>query len=713
MVTQQNGTAEEARNRLSKPGPLVVTAVALIIILAAGRVSILPAATSYAATQSTVVFDFDTGSPPPSLYQNTPFDYQTPEGVTAHFSSPSDFVAPAFSVQSTVPVGYNLSMFSGQWLYDNQQSRDYLDIRFNAHLYSINLTFATIEPHGGPGVEPCYINLTAYMDSVGTDPIGWTWARGVTSSEQNTQGTLSFDSRGQPFNLARIWIPYQPRPMSVTDFFVDHIVITATPSPDATPPVTTISLSGTLGNQGWYKSDVTISLSATDDVSGVNKIEYGFDGTAWTTYVTSFSLNTDGTISVYYKSTDNAGNVEEVKTQVVKIDKVSPITTSNLSGVIGNNGWYTSTVTVTLSASDGVSGVATTEYSFDNTIWMVYAAPFIVSNQGTNLVYYNSTDVAGNAETVKTQTVKVDSASPLTAIALSGVPGDVTVTLSATDSVSEVYKTEYSLDNATWIVYTTSFTVTDPAITAVYYRSTDMAGNVEAVKTKTITGDNTPPITTISLSGVSGDQGWYISNVEVSISATDDWSGVAEMEFSFDNNAWTTYTISFSITNEGTTVVYYRSTDAIGNIENTLSQTVKIDKTIPAGSIVINGDASSTTSTSVTLTLTSNDAFSGVFEVRYSNDGVWDTEPWEAPSATKTWTLAAGYGAKVAYYQIMDNAGWTSATYQDSIVLEAIPPIAPQPATPLLDQASQLGIILATIAIGVGATAVLLLRRRK
>jgi len=418
MGARRNETAKRARNRLSKYRLLLVAALVLTVVAAVGYVSLLHAATSaYAATQSTVAFDFDTGSPPPSLYQNTPFDYLTSGGVTAHFSSPSDVVQPAFSVQSTIPLGYNLSMFSGQWLYDNQQSRDYLDIRFNANLYSINLTFATIEPHGGPGIEPSYINLTAYMDSVGTNPIGWAWTRGVTSSEQNTQGTLSFNSGEQPFNLVRIGIPPLQPPFNPTDFFVDNIVITATPAPDVTPPVTTISLSGTLGNQGWYTS-----------------------------------------------------------------------------------------------------------------------------------------------------------------------------------------------------------------------------------------------------------------NVEVSLSATDDWSGVAKLEFSFDNVAWTTYTTSFSITNEGTTIVYYRSTDAVGNAETTKTQTVKIDKTIPTGSILINNGDASTTSTSVTLTLTSDDAWSSVSEVRYSNDGVWDTEQWEAPSATKTWILTTGYGLKVVYFQIKDNAGLISATYQDSITSEATQP---------------------------------------
>ena len=72
----------------------------------------------------------------------------------------------------------------------------------------------------------------------------------------------------------------------------------------------------------------------------------------------------------------------------------------------------------------------------------------------------------------------------------------------------------------------------------------------------------------------------------------------------------------------------------------------------------------------MTLYLTYSDTTSGVYQVRYSNDGVWDTEPWETPSATKAWTLTSGAGLKTVYYQIKDNAGLTTI-YSDDITLTA------------------------------------------
>jgi len=56
------------------------------------------------------------------------------------------------------------------------------------------------------------------------------------------------------------------------------------------------------------------------------------------------------------------------------------------------------------------------------------------------------------------------------------------------------------------------------------------------------------------------------------------------------------------------------------------------------------------------LLLNANSA-SGVSQIRFSNDGVWDTSTWETFSSTKTWTLANGNGVKTIYCQVKDNAG--------------------------------------------------------
>lgn len=182
--------------------------------------------------------------------------------------------------------------------------------------------------------------------------------------------------------------------------------------------------------------------------------------------------------------------------------------------------------------------------------------------------------------------------------------------------------------------------------------------------------DTTPPVTTDNYDGL-----WHTTDVTVTLTATDDVSGVADTFYKI--NGGSTQKVSTDgqpkITLEGANnTVEYWSVDNANNAEAHHALTgIKLDKTAPTGSIVINSGDATTTSRSVTLTLTSSDALSGVDKVRYSNDGVWDTEPWEASSPTKAWQLTPGNGNKTVYYEVADKAGLTSITYSDTILLNA------------------------------------------
>jgi len=99
------------------------------------------------------------------------------------------------------------------------------------------------------------------------------------------------------------------------------------------------------------------------------------------------------------------------------------------------------------------------------------------------------------AGTVRTADLQVETIAPVTVAAQSTIlqsagglrNGNVRVTLSATDNCTGVEKTEYSLDGgATWNLYTGGFTISQRGLTTVSYRSTDRAGNVEAIKTETV-----------------------------------------------------------------------------------------------------------------------------------------------------------------------------------------------------------------------------------
>lgn len=198
-----------------------------------------------------------------------------------------------------------------------------------------------------------------------------------------------------------------------------------------------------------------------------------------------------------------------------------------------------------------------------------------------------------------------------------------------------------------------------------------------------------PPTGSIVIN--SGDTYTTSPSVTLTVSASDFGSGVAYMRFSNWPNPdfwgtwfpwvwsdWQPYATSTSWTllnGDGIKTVTAQFKDVKGLITTSPlpADSIILDTVVPTGSIVINGDATYTTSPVVTLTLSYFDDTSGVLQVRYSNDGFTWTS-WLPPTTTKAWTLSAGDGTKTVYYQIQDNAGWVSATYIDTIILDSTPP---------------------------------------
>lgn len=181
-----------------------------------------------------------------------------------------------------------------------------------------------------------------------------------------------------------------------------------------TPQMTTPTINGLRGKYDWYVSDVTIGLTAKDSGTWVIT-EYSINARAWETYTVPFIVSDEGKTTIYYKSTDKAGNREgddygHGKNFIIRIDKTPPTTSISLSGTLGDNGSYRSAVKVNMNATDNSdgSGVAMTEYSFNGSAWIKYTDPFNIRTKGATSIHYRSIDNAGNSETAKIQEIKID-----------------------------------------------------------------------------------------------------------------------------------------------------------------------------------------------------------------------------------------------------------------------------------------------------------------
>src|SRR6185436_10118384 len=115
---------------------------------------------------------------------------------------------------------------------------------------------------------------------------------------------------------------------------------------DATPPVITPTVTGTLGNNGWYTSDVQVSWSVADAESTVS------DQTGCDTQ--TVMADTNG-ITFTCQATSAGGTNSQSVT--VKRDATAPTLSAAATTSPNGAGWYKTNVTVQFTCSDLLSGV--------------------------------------------------------------------------------------------------------------------------------------------------------------------------------------------------------------------------------------------------------------------------------------------------------------------------------------------------------------------
>ncbi|MFD2331513.1 OmpL47-type beta-barrel domain-containing protein [Cohnella sp. GCM10020058] len=170
---------------------------------------------------------------------------------------------------------------------------------------------------------------------------------------------------------------------------------------DHTAPVSaaTISPVSPNGSNGWYNSAVSLSLSATDNYAGVDRIEYRLDSGSWTTYASVVSVTYSALHSLEYRSIDKAGNIENVQTTLFGIDTAVPSTAIEFNGAAAaENQTYDSSLIIDLWGSDSVSGVWRTEYMLDGGALTTYAGSIAGLSAGNHDLTYRTVDMAGNVE---------------------------------------------------------------------------------------------------------------------------------------------------------------------------------------------------------------------------------------------------------------------------------------------------------------------------
>jgi hypothetical protein len=272
---------------------------------------------------------------------------------------------------------------------------------------------------------------------------------------------------------------------------------------DPTPPVVTPAVSGTLGQNGWYTGDVSITWTTVDPETGI--------GTRTGCDPLTLSSNTSATGTTYTCTATNGAQMSTTQSVTVKRDDSKPVVTPVITGTLGANGFYTSNVgiswTVTnIGPSSAVANCGANTQSTDT-----QGAPYSCT----------ATSGAGLA-TTSSVTIKRD-ASPATIVPTVGgtmgnggwYVGDVTVSWAVTDATSGIGSSTAGCATVT--------TTTDNGGTTYTCSAVNGAGlpSSQSVSAKR---DATKPVI-----GYTGNAGTYTvdQTVAITCAASDAMSGLA------------------------------------------------------------------------------------------------------------------------------------------------------------------------------------------
>ncbi|MCX4538928.1 family 78 glycoside hydrolase catalytic domain (plasmid) [Streptomyces sp. NBC_00841] len=185
----------------------------------------------------------------------------------------------------------------------------------------------------------------------------------------------------------------------------------------------TVTSAAAPGDNGWYRGDASVAVTAVDNRDTAPSVEVG-QSAGWQAYVAPVMVSGDGKHSVYYRAKDTAGNSTGQRTAQIWIDGTAPVT--QLAVTRGPGTAEADRAMVGFTAQDTLSGVATTTYRIDGSAWKVLAGETpAVEGFGRHTVDFFSTDVAGNPEPVHSVAVDladVDTIKALVAPQIAGTP---------------------------------------------------------------------------------------------------------------------------------------------------------------------------------------------------------------------------------------------------------------------------------------------------
>ena len=362
---------------------------------------------------------------------------------------------------------------------------------------------------------------------------------------------------------------------------------------DNTLPVTDV----TLPDGSPVPAEVPGGTAVRGHCTDANVAPFGFSYTlnGATTSVASppadIDLGADGEKTLVLECTDKAGNTGN-STHLIRVDSVPPTVTLTANGTQSPTGWYTSSVTVTISCTDPPGDPCdAVEYVLDGGARTDYSGPILFAQDGDHDVQGFGRDGAGN-EGNESLTIQIDATAPITSLTMpngSAVPAVVAGGTIVHGHCTETNRVAFSY-NLNGVTTQAQESPVEIALEGdgeqtIVLDCADAATNT-GNSTHTVTTDSTAPTVTLTPTGTSSND-WYTGDVLVSLSCMDANPPCSDLEYAIDGGARIAYSEpGFTFTDDGAYFIEGYGQDPFGH-EGNDSLSIQIDATDPVTSLTM------------------------------------------------------------------------------------------------------------------------------
>ncbi|MDW8306579.1 MAG: hypothetical protein RML34_05890 [Leptospiraceae bacterium] len=289
----------------------------------------------------------------------------------------------------------------------------------------------------------------------------------------------------------------------------------ATTTPAEKPPENLSPLLYNDGKMNYATSATKFQLTAADNLSNVDFIEYRIDDSPFMRYKEPFSIEQEGQRRIVFRAVDRAGNREADNSFVVTIDNTPPQVNATLNGpfYVKDGITYVSTSTkVDLFATDKYSGVKKIEYALNDGNF-VEGNSVVLENPGRQTIRYRAIDNLNNVSPehlVANIQLTVDKEPPVVLIKTSRRPvehegkkyllRDTIYTVEAMDDGAGVDKVLYRLDGeGEFQLYNAPIQFSTEGPHSIEAKAVDRVGNESQIVRLDIITDDEPPTSALKV----------------------------------------------------------------------------------------------------------------------------------------------------------------------------------------------------------------------